>query len=267
MEECQLPYYGYPATKTCVNNCPDPYYNDVRDHMCYLCPDVCVSCSTYTSCTVCIANYYLENGECVETCSQNYYANSQTMRCVSSPACKPYYGINETHACSDICPDGSFKNSQLYRCDACQPTCLTCTSWTVCQTCVDLSKQADNYCYPFCNSTDKYYDAKNTTCLSSCPSGTYLTVLFCKTCDTKCTTCFGTASNCTLCANGLYLQNQVCVSECSSTSRPNSTRHCVYCGSTCDAPLDFSTNITNIDGQNTVYVTFNKDVDVNGDLN
>ena len=80
--------------KKCVNNCPDPYYNDVKDHMCYLCPSVCVKCSTYKYCTECIPKYYLQDGECVQECEQGYYANNDTMKCVSSVSCQPNFGVN-----------------------------------------------------------------------------------------------------------------------------------------------------------------------------
>ena len=57
------------------------------------------------------------------------------MTCVGSYTCKPLFGVNQTHTCEITCPDGSYKNTRLYRCDACQETCLTCTSWNVCQNC------------------------------------------------------------------------------------------------------------------------------------
>lgn len=57
------------------------------------------------------------------------------------------------------------------------------------------------------NSTYIYYSVDNSTCLESCPDSTYLYVLFCKSCDSSCTTCIGNSSNCTLCSGGLYLHN------------------------------------------------------------
>ena len=40
----------------------------------------------------------------------------------------------------------------------------------------------------------------------------------------------------------------------------------MYCGQSCDKPLDFDTNITNIDGESTMFVTFTDDVNFDDDL-
>lgn len=57
-----------------------------------------------------------------------------------------------------------------------------------------------------------------------------------------------------------------CVSSCSGGYRPNKTRHCQYCGVNCDAGLDFDTNLTYINGSANVFVNFNSDITINGDL-
>ena len=120
VEECSLPYFAHLPSKTCLNQCPDPYYNNITDHKCHLCPILCSSCSSLSMCTSCVSTYYLEDGACVAECSTNYYARNSTMTCVSSINCNPLFGVNETHECSLTCPDGSFPNTDHYRCDACQ---------------------------------------------------------------------------------------------------------------------------------------------------
>ena len=102
----------------------------------------------------------------------------------------------------------------------------------------------------------------------NCPSGNYLSVIFCKNCSAICETCTGTADNCTRCSGGLYLKSTVgCVSSCGDQYKPNTLRNCIYCGTTCGNGLDFTTNMTQINGQNTIFVTFSDTVTLNGDPN
>jgi hypothetical protein len=125
----------------------------------------------------------------------------------------------------------------------------------------------NNFCYQECqNSTIKYYSSDNTTCLSGCTNGTYLFVLFCKSCDTSCKTCQGTATNCTLCSGGLYLQNVTCVSSCSTGYKPTTDLICVYCGDNCGDGLTFNTNVTQINGQANVFMNFNSGVNILGNV-
>lgn len=89
------------------------------------------------------------------TCSSGYYANQTGMKCVSAALCKPYYGVNSTRTCTSTCPVGSYRNNAMYRCDACQLTCLTCSSWTFCLTCdTNISAMYQNYCFRFCEVND-----------------------------------------------------------------------------------------------------------------
>lgn len=190
--------------------------------------------------------------------------------------CRPYYGVNSTHECSASCPAGSYANLLVYRCDACQSQCTTCTSWTYCLTCDSaVSVMYQNYCYLFCqlNDTDadgvveQLYGPNNLTCYQACPAGTYLFVIFCRNCSAQCETCSVLSTNCTRCSSGLYLQNQICVSQCSTGYKPTTTRDCVFCGTSCGNSLTFDTNITQINGQNTIFVTFSDNVTINGDPN
>ena len=102
-----------------------------------------------------------------------------------------------------------------------------------------------DFCYAFCQDVlKKYYSTDNKTCLTECQNGTFLQGLFCKPCASSCTTCFNTATNCTLCSGGLYLQDTTCVSSCNTGYKPNTDRLCVSCGDQCDGGLTFNTNIT-----------------------
>jgi hypothetical protein len=231
------------------------------------CPITCSSCTGSTSCTSCSYGYYLQNGVCVSTCTLTYYANPSTGMCVTSSSCKPYYGENSTYLCKISCSIGSFANSKVYRCDACPTTCISCTSLTNCLTCVTSSVSYNNYCYGYCNSTITnitYFNADNTTCTAICPNGTYTSVVYCKLCDSSCTTCSVSAKNCTLCSNGLYLYNGGCLSSCPKNYKPNSDRNCISCNGTCSTGLTYNTNVTNINGQTSAFINFNSAINITG---
>lgn len=91
-------------------------------------------------------------------------------------------------------------------------------------------------------------------------------VLFCKPCSSICKTCSGNATNCTLCANGLYLQNLSCVSSCATGYKPTKDLMCTYCGDDCGSGLTFNTNITTVNGQANVFMNFNSGVNILGNL-
>ena len=112
-----------------------------------------------------------------------------------------------------------------------------------------------------------YYSPDNSTCHETCPNGTYLFVIFCRNCSSECQTCVGTRTNCTRCSSGLYLQSRVCVTQCATGYKPVVSRDCVYCGSNCGNGLTFDTNITQINGQNTVFINFSENITLNGDPN
>ena len=139
--------------------------------------------------------YFLQSGQCITACTLIYYANPTNRQCVTSPYCAPSFGVNATHTCDSTCPSGQYANINVYRCDACPSTCLTCTSLTNCPTCVTSSVSYSNYCYGYCNvtvnvnNTGMYYNTDNTTCTTICPDGTYPHVVYCKICSSECLTC------------------------------------------------------------------------------
>lgn len=111
-----------------------------------------------------------------------------------------------------------------------------------------------------------YYDVDNETCLDACPNGTYLDIVYCKTCDELCTNCEGTAKNCTLCAKGLYLHQEKCVEKCPKKWKPTKSRQCSNCGDLCGKGLSFTTNTTQIDGKNTIFMEWSDNITINSDI-
>jgi hypothetical protein len=160
-------------------------------------------------------------------------------------------------------------NINAYRCDACPSTCITCTSLTVCQSCTSQSIPFNNYCYGFCNSTNttlRYFLQDNKTCTSQCPIGTYSYIVFCQLCDPICSSCYQSAKNCTSCSNGLYLSGNTCVTSCPTQYKPSANKTCVFCNTTCGAGLTYETNVTNINGQTSLFMNFNNEISISGNL-
>lgn len=69
VDECPIvsgvDLYGYPVAQVCVNICPDPYYPNITDHLCYICPIECASCAYPQACLTCAPNHYLYSGACL----------------------------------------------------------------------------------------------------------------------------------------------------------------------------------------------------------
>lgn len=209
------------------------------------------------------------------SCSLIYYANPSTRTCVISNLCQPYYGINNTRTCASGCPTGQFPNTIFYRCDACPSACVSCTSLSNCLGCITYSIAANNFCYAFCNvsglvnvtnSSNMYFSIDNKSCVSSCPNGTYTSLVYCFGCSSACATCINSGTQCLSCNNGLYVLNGSCLSSCPSGYKPNVTLNCAYCGSTCGQGLTYSTNLTTIGNQKAVFLNFNQEVNINGNL-
>lgn len=267
--QCAYPFYAYDATKKCVTSCPNPYFNNLEKHNCDLCPINCSACTGLNACTSCKSTFFLQNGACVANCTLIYYANPNNGKCVVSKECAPNFGQNSTYQCLPNCNAGQYKNTKVYRCDACPPTCVTCTSLTNCLSCVSTSVAYNNFCYSYCNTTNTtlmYFSSDNKTCTATCPNGTYASVVFCKLCASQCITCSVSASNCTNCSNGKYLFNYGCVDTCPTKYKPNANRVCIFCNTTCGSGLTFGTNVTNVNGQTSMFINFNSAVSISGNL-
>ncbi len=140
-----------------------------------------------------------------------------------------------------------------------------CTSAKNCSMCITDSFLFDNYCYGYCNLTDIFFNLNNQTCTSKCPAGSFSSVVFCKPCASTCITCVGNATTCISCSDGLYIENGKCTTQCSAQSKPTTTRECLYCGDKCGDPLDFATNVTQINGKSNIFLNFNRKINLKVD--
>ena len=82
----------------CLDQC-DPGMTIVNGTICQVCDPSCLTCSiaNFSYCLSCYSGQYLSNGQC---------------------------GIS--------CPNGTFKNTTTFKCDACQSPCANCQSISYC---------------------------------------------------------------------------------------------------------------------------------------
>jgi proprotein convertase subtilisin/kexin type 5 len=167
---------------------------------------------TYASgvvCTVC-------DSYCV-TCN---VSSTNCYSCVVSGANKAYLYNN---TCQISCPIGTYFTSSSNICNSCDPTCIACdTSSTNCSSC---TLTGGNQAYLL-----------NSTCLTSCPNGTFSSTNpnICTSCDPTCTVCDTSSTHCSVCtvsgANMAYLYNSGCVINCPngtySSTNPNVCNSC-----------------------------------------
>lgn len=95
--------------------------------------------------------------------------------------------------------------------------CLTCSTYTACTTCLNVSEWV-----------------LNGGCISSCPLSTYANAGQCVACSTGCLNC--TINTCTTCISNQYLFNNSCYSDCNLISQQYDALNnsCVLCPSGCD---------------------------------
>lgn len=216
VEECPSPYFAFESTRTCLTNCGAGLFGDSATRVCRDCPSDCPTCESFTNCLSCKPNLYLAFGTCVSACPKGVYANLNSLSCVYAISCPGgTFGNNDTHSCSSNCPTKQYANASTRVCEHCPETCESCSSTSVCLTCVPAAvfSSVTTQCYWKCSPDDIFF--YNNTCKSTCPDGSYLdyTNVNCQACNSLCKTCSFSATNCTSCATG-FLLNQTCASQC-----------------------------------------------------
>lgn len=161
------------VTHTC--DC-DPGYIDFGAAACSLCHSNCLTCygPTDMNCSSCYPGAIKLGSSCRVpiTCTSGYF----------------YEGY-----CVTVCPNSTYPLVNL--CQTCINNCKTCTSATICTSCVE----------------GFYYNATAQTCNINCPQGSYINRVnrTCDFCPTGCQLCAqrnGTVV-CPKCATGYYLFN------------------------------------------------------------
>ncbi len=182
------------ANNSCLTNCPVGYYNNISDHICYLCDPSCISCKTLpTYCYECDV-------------SLGYSWNN--------------------YVCYNPCPAGTFVSNNGSNCTSCSPYCITCQNTsTTCNECT-LSGIYKAYllgtnCLTVCPSQTY---ANNGSGL----------VNTCQPCHISCNLCTGNPSPCSVCNPNYWMFRDVCGLTCPDQYFPdNVTWKCLLCSESC----------------------------------
>lgn len=174
--------------------------------VCYPCGLNCANCND-TICSRCDTSYVLANNTCLTQCPSNMLT-MDTINCV--PCTDKFVNCstcNNTHCL--LCKYGQLTNGTCRPCDpglyaesgvctSCPSACATCANLTFCYSCA-----ANNYLF-------------GTMCSSTCPRDMVPNGTLCSYCADKCSICNLTSSLCSVCNGGVYLHNNLCLTECPS---------------------------------------------------
>ncbi|XP_021397203.2 proprotein convertase subtilisin/kexin type 5 isoform X2 [Lonchura striata] len=218
----------------CKSTCSETQF--ASEGICKHCPEMCQECIHDEICTECMDEFFLHDGKCVQECPSHFYPEEK--HCFPCHAdCKDCNGPNSDDCtactfslfvlyngmCFKECPEGSYYEEATKDCQACNRTCQTCSSSTICLTCRNgWILNHDGHCIlpGYCSPTEYYLEEIQT----------------CKSCHKKCFHCSGPTENqCLSCVNKQYLLNRTCVETCPDGYYADSTEgQCSACHSTCD---------------------------------
>ncbi|CAD8136460.1 unnamed protein product [Paramecium pentaurelia] len=235
----------------CLEQCPKGYYGN---NICKHCKFECLACNDLDYCTECDINYYLEDNQCdnqctnikdlktkkcVEICDSFLYKNICYQKC-------PIDTFQFESICVIKCPDGYY-GSKDFICEQCPYQCFSCQNQFVCiqckigyylfqnqclESCLDqsFSNPINNKCSNECPPTTFIYqnqclfqcpneylhDIQNYKCVLQCDDQQYKEKNNCLACSIECNKCYTYGNNnCINCANLYNLnENGYCLGEC-----------------------------------------------------
>ena len=190
-----------------------PYENKIICSYCniYYCKE-CEYISGEKKCTECYSDYFLVDGQCINSCSggcSNCIYNNGKWLCNK---CYDNYFLKEIG-------EGTI-------CESCSEGCKTCIDENNCNECMEGYKLVDGRCNFYCNigsySSCKSCDFNEMNKCKDCNPGYYLpnnslsTQSYCSYCGSNCLSCYGNNDNpiCTQCYSGYYLSNNKCIRQC-----------------------------------------------------
>ncbi|KAG8187463.1 hypothetical protein JTE90_009532 [Oedothorax gibbosus] len=192
-------------------------------------PNVCLDCKDISN--------VLHNGKCTAKCPDGFFPNENNHCESCSITCKTCFG-NMSSQCSG-CKEGyllqkgqcvkncdeNFYLSRKY-CLECHESCLTCEGPNA------------NDCISCSLSGQFLQDGK---CVDSCIGHFYVVDNVCLACNESCFKCLKDGS-CQYCEDGLYLEEEECVPECTGGYYNFIDAYCLPCHEecqTCTGPLSF----------------------------
>ena len=221
-----------PASTTCLNSCPNGYWENTANKVCASCHIWCSECTgpNNNQCSACNSGFFRQPAPsgtvCLNYCPTGYGGNPTTKICVlcdssclvctgslnsECSACNPGYFLQpapSTTTCLNSCPaTGYWKDATNHICVPCDAACSICTG-------------SNNDQCSECNVG--YFlqpSPATTTCLDSCPVGYWgdPTSNTCTECDIACAICTGIDNTqCSACKPGYFLQpdSTICLSSC-----------------------------------------------------
>lgn len=178
--------------------CPDGSF--ANGNACSACSSSCQTCTAGTSndCILCSAGHYTFQGGCVA-------ANT-----------------NGVCAGTNLIADNNKRE-----CDSCGAKCTSCiiANFSVAST---VNQKQCTGCIPG-------FFLSNGTCVSACPSGTFVSPqdnLTCLACDSTCSTCAGSSTFCLTCSSNQLASGGKCVATCPSNTF-SASGSCLTCHPDC----------------------------------
>ena len=242
---------------TCTSGCGPSQYLISAPATCGPCMSSCSTCSTGTTCKTCAITspfYQPWNSTCVVSCVGKTYQVSPTECGLCHSSCGTCTGplANQCTSCltneyllltivtgttgtCTPCLDPTFTISTMY-CQLCAAPCLACSGPTAsqCVTCLStytLRGPAGGVCVNCDISGSQFINPADDMCYD---------------CDSsKCATCSGSATNCVLCATGLFKYPDGSCGPCTETGYyqyNDGVPRCAQCNIAC---LECSTTSVN----------------------
>ena len=249
--------YTYMYNFQCVAICPIGYYGDNIGNICKICDIGCDTCMEMKdNCSICVSGYYLYMQKCSMQCPDGTWQNNILNICqicdfpcftcfgegLNCTSCKNPYYLSNNNKCLTENIDGFFKSDgNIYI--ACNTECLKC------------DKSADN-----CSFCAENYVLNDNSCLSSCPSGRYVSSTIsinplCLACDQPCLTCSNTSTFCTSCPSPYLLQGSACTTHCSMNYYLDLQKaSCLPCSSACSSCIAYNSSYCTLCSDPSLYV-------------
>ncbi|CAK8671603.1 unnamed protein product [Clavelina lepadiformis] len=181
----------------CAAHCVDQFYPELNvaafgTAICRECDWSCTRCSGSSSsdCLDCMEGRRLQNGSCVEKCSEGYYLSYDECRRCSDENCDSCTGANHCsgclspyflheNTCIKSCPRGYYVDSVTRSCLSCSNHCLLCSSRDSCSQC-----DAQTFMMPTLNelgendgsqriSSRRTINRHDSPCVRECERGYY----------------------------------------------------------------------------------------------
>ncbi|CAD8205213.1 unnamed protein product [Paramecium octaurelia] len=189
---------------------------------CIPCSSNCIICTIPYTCDTCKTAYYVTPIKQCSSCSSNCEVCSGGSGLFCSSCFPKYYKATSS-------------------CNSCPTYCATCTSNSVCQTCVDHYLIIGTLCQ-VCDASCKTCQTTTTTC-TSCDAGQYLSGSSCLPCTSPCSECVNASTSCTACIDSNRTAvNYQCV--CADEYYTDGSNQCQPCAAPCSKCENNATNCT-----------------------